>query len=133
MQCLTGGVLLLRNKFIIILYRGKDFLPRSVAALVEKREAELKSFQLQEEVARTRAIEAFSSINEPLQNTSTSGTLAEFKKIQTNSEDIKKVNVNSKVQLEAEIEKFENELRKEGWKALIVRFTFSTSTYFLNS
>ena len=71
MQLLTGGILLLRNKFYIILYRGKDFLPTRVTALVEKREEELKGCQIHEEVTRLKAVEAFSPINELQQKTST--------------------------------------------------------------
>jgi len=96
---------LLRNKFYILLYRGKDFLPRRVADLVERRELELKSCQLEEEVARTKAIHALSSIDEfPLtQGTSTSGTLTEFRNIQNKLDEVKEVNVNLSIPLEAEI------------------------------
>ncbi|KAK7340945.1 hypothetical protein VNO77_21663 [Canavalia gladiata] len=117
---LTGGVLLLRNKFYIILYRGNDFLPRRVAALVEKRELELSSCQLHEEAARMKAIQAFSSIDEPPQDTSTSGTLTEFRKIQTKLEDIKEINVDSNIQLEAEIYRLEKELKDEKHKVSIL-------------
>ena len=135
MQHLTGGVLLLRNKFYIILYRGNDFLPSSVASLVEKRELELKSCQLNEEVARIRAIEAFSSSDELPQETSTSGTLTEFKKIQTKLEDFEKANVDLNIQLEAEMYRLERQLKEQQRKAFIVRFrsllTFSFCIYIL--
>ncbi|XP_027349462.1 chloroplastic group IIA intron splicing facilitator CRS1, chloroplastic isoform X2 [Abrus precatorius] len=117
---LTGGVLLLRNKFYIILYRGNDFLPKRVGALVEKREMELKTCQLHEEVARMKAIQAFSSNDEPPQDTSTSGTLTEFKKIQTKLEDVKNVDVDLNIQLEAEIYRLEKELKEEKHKAFIL-------------
>lgn len=113
---LTGGVLLLRNKFYIILYRGNDFLPRRVAALVEKRESELKICQVHEEVARMKAIQAFSPIDEVPEDTGTSGTLTEFRKIETKLEDTKKVNI----QLEAEIYRLEKELKEEQRRALIL-------------
>ncbi|XLR20741.1 hypothetical protein S83_048653 [Arachis hypogaea] len=61
LKLLTGGVMLLLNKYYIILYRGNDFLPSNVASLVEERELELKSCQLVEEVARMRAEEVVSS------------------------------------------------------------------------
>nr|KYP59448.1 hypothetical protein KK1_014884 [Cajanus cajan] len=118
MNCLTGGVLLLRNKFYIILYRGNDFLPTRVAALVEKRELELRSCQHHEEVARMKAIQAFSSIDEVPQDTSTSGTLTEFRKIQTKLEDTKEAKVN--IQLEAEIFRVEKELKEEQRRAFIL-------------
>lgn len=120
LKCLTGGVLLLRNKFYILLYRGNDFLPRSVASLVEKRELELKSRQLHEEVARMKAIQAFSPIDEVPLDTSTSGTLTEFRKIQTKLEDTKSVNVDSNIQLEAEICRLEKELKEEQRRAFIL-------------
>lgn len=120
MQRLTGGTLLLRNKFIIILYRGKDFLPRRVAALVEKREEELKSCQLHEEVSRMKAVEAFLAVDEPQQDTSTSGTLIEFKNIQNKLGNIENIHVDLNVQLEAEIEQLEKELRNEEHRAFIV-------------
>jgi len=120
MQRLTGGVLLLRNKFYIILYRGNDFLPKRVAALVENRELELRSFQFDEEVARMKALEAFSPIDEVPQDTSTSGTLTEFKKIQTKFEDTKNGNKELNLQLEAEICRLEKELKDKQHRAFIV-------------
>ncbi|XP_027929806.1 chloroplastic group IIA intron splicing facilitator CRS1, chloroplastic [Vigna unguiculata] len=117
---LTGGVLLLRNKFYIILYRGNDFLPKRVAALVENRELELRSFQFDEEVARMKALEAFSPIDEVPQDTSTSGTLTEFKKIQTKFEDTKNRNKELNIQLEAEICRLEKELKDKQHRAFIL-------------
>nr|GMC74030.1 CRM-domain containing factor CFM3, chloroplastic/mitochondrial [Ipomoea batatas] len=38
LKALTGGVLLLRNKFYIVIYRGKDFVPPSVAAALAERQ-----------------------------------------------------------------------------------------------
>ncbi|CAK8574524.1 unnamed protein product [Lathyrus sativus] len=119
---LTGGVLLLRNKFYILLYRGKDFLPKRVADLVEKRELELKSCQLHEEVTRLKAIQAFSSIGEfqlP-QDTSTSGSLTEYMEIQNKHENIKEVDVDLNVPLEAEIYRLEKELKEQQHKAFIL-------------
>ncbi|KAL8161156.1 hypothetical protein V2J09_012645 [Rumex salicifolius] len=79
---LTGGVLLLRNKFFIILYRGKDFLSVDVASLVVEREMELRKLQLFEEDMRHNATtKALSSIEEPSVS-STAGTLSEFHVIQ---------------------------------------------------
>ncbi|XP_017408902.1 chloroplastic group IIA intron splicing facilitator CRS1, chloroplastic isoform X1 [Vigna angularis] len=117
---LTEGVLLLRNKFYIILYRGNDFLPKRVAALVENRELELNSYQFHEEVARMKALEAFSPIDEVQQDTSTSGTLTEFKKIQTKFEDTKNRNKELNIQLEAEICRLEKELKEKQYKSLVL-------------
>lgn len=120
MQRLTGGTLLLRNKFFIILYRGKDFLPRRVASLVEEREEELKSCQHHEEVSRMKAVETFSPVDEPQQNPSTSGTLTEFKKIQEKLWDVANIHTDLNIQLEAEIQRLQKELKKEEHKAFIV-------------
>ncbi|KAK4284201.1 hypothetical protein QN277_001065 [Acacia crassicarpa] len=125
---LTGGTLLLRNKFYIILYRGKDFLPRKVTALVEKREEELKGCQLHEEVSRLKAVEAFSPNDEAQQNTSTSGTLSEFKKIQSMIWDAKNIHVDLNVQLEAEIVRLERELKKGERQLFILSKKIESST-----
>ncbi|MED6217368.1 hypothetical protein PIB30_016992 [Stylosanthes scabra] len=121
LKFLTGGVLLLRNKFYIILYRGNDFLPSNVASLVEKRELELKSCQLHEEVARMRAIEAVYSSDDTSQETSTSGSLTEFKEIQMKLEDMKKVDADLNIQLEADIYRLERQLKEQQRKALILK------------
>jgi len=75
LQTLTGGTLLLRNKYFIVIYRGKDFLPSTVATAVAKREALTKQIQDAEEKARSAALDATTSDNDgqPL-----AGTLAEF-------------------------------------------------------
>ncbi|XP_028804480.1 chloroplastic group IIA intron splicing facilitator CRS1, chloroplastic [Neltuma alba] len=125
---LTGGTLLLRNKFYIILYRGKDFLPRRVTALVEKREEELNGCQLHEEVSRLKAVEAFSPIDEPQQNTSTSGTLSEFKKIQRTIWYAKNVHEDVNVQLEAEIVRLERELKRGERQLFILNKKIENST-----
>ncbi|KAL8117976.1 chloroplastic group IIA intron splicing facilitator CRS1, chloroplastic isoform X2 [Apium graveolens] len=112
LKCLTGGVLILRNKFIIIIYRGKDFLPCRVANLVVERELELRSCQLQEEAARAEAIENICLTVEPSNYGSTVGSLSEFQDIQSDSDlegEDKKVNI----QFEAEKRKLEKELRQQ--------------------
>ncbi|XP_056162913.1 chloroplastic group IIA intron splicing facilitator CRS1, chloroplastic isoform X2 [Syzygium oleosum] len=110
---LTGGILLLRNKFYIILYRGKDFLPRTLASSIVKRESERRKCQVIEEDARIKAFERLAIANEPLAKTCSMGTLSEFLKIQTDfQEQIRGVGeVN--VRLVAEIERLEKELRNE--------------------
>ncbi|KAK9714106.1 hypothetical protein RND81_06G072000 [Saponaria officinalis] len=72
---LTGGTLLLRNKFFIVIYRGKDFLPTTVAAAVTERMELTKRIEDAEEKARSGAIEAVTS-DEHAQ--ALAGTLAEF-------------------------------------------------------
>ncbi|CAN7106620.1 unnamed protein product [Brassica rapa subsp. narinosa] len=49
LKTLAGGVLLLRNKYYIVIYRGKDFLPSSVAATLAKRQELTKEIQDVEE------------------------------------------------------------------------------------
>ncbi|KAK1363621.1 Chloroplast splicing factor [Heracleum sosnowskyi] len=113
LKCLTGGVLLLRNKFIIIIYRGKDFLPCRVANLVVEREMELRSCQLQEEAARAEAIENICLTVEPSSYGSTVGSLSEFQDIQSDSGDLEGADREMNVQLEAEKRKLEKELRQQ--------------------
>lgn len=76
LQTLTGGVLLLRNKYYIVFYRGKDFLPTSVAAALAERQELTKQVQDVEEKMRIKAIDAASSGAEEGQ--ALAGTLAEF-------------------------------------------------------
>ncbi|KAJ9540933.1 hypothetical protein OSB04_027439 [Centaurea solstitialis] len=113
LKLLTGGVLLLRNKFYIILYRGKDFLPPDVADLVADRETELKTFQLQEEAARTRTIETLHYIDEPLSDSSTIGTLQEFHSIQSDHQGFEPRISEAEVQVETEKLKLEKEIRNQ--------------------
>lgn len=120
MQNLTGGVLLLRNKFLIILYRGKDFLPPEVAKLVAEREMELTRCQLQEEAARLKASETISISEEPLHNSGNLGTLLEFHSIHSEIRNLKEEEIEVQVQLEAEKERLEKELRNQERKLFIV-------------
>ncbi|KAL8144437.1 hypothetical protein V2J09_017469 [Rumex salicifolius] len=72
---LTGGTLMLRNKFYIVIYRGKDFLPSSVAMALAERQELTKQIQDAEEMMRSRAVQAApSSMDGP----PLAGTLAEF-------------------------------------------------------
>lgn len=54
---LTGGVLLLRNKYYIVIYRGKDFLPTTVAAALAERQQLAKQVQDVEEKVRVQDVE----------------------------------------------------------------------------
>ncbi|KAB1212518.1 Chloroplastic group IIA intron splicing facilitator CRS1, chloroplastic [Morella rubra] len=58
---LTGGVLLLRNKYYIVIYRGKDFLPTSVAAALAERQEVAKQIQDVEERVRCAAVDVAQS------------------------------------------------------------------------
>lgn len=76
LQSLTGGVLLLRNKYYIVIYRGKDFLPTSVASTLSERQELTKEIQDVEEKVRSRGLEAAQSSSDKVQ--APAGTLAEF-------------------------------------------------------
>ncbi|MBA0835418.1 hypothetical protein Goarm_007699, partial [Gossypium armourianum] len=73
---LTGGVLLLRNKYFIVIYRGKDFLPTDVAAALAERQDLTKQIQDAEEKLRIKAVEPAQSGEDKGQ--APAGTLAEF-------------------------------------------------------
>ncbi|XP_057949834.1 chloroplastic group IIA intron splicing facilitator CRS1, chloroplastic isoform X2 [Malania oleifera] len=118
---LTGGVLLLRNKFYIILYRGKDFLPCGIANVVADREMELKRCQFHEEAARLNGIKSFCRTNEVLTNSSITGTLSEFEEIQREYGDFRNGNWEVEVQVRAEKERLKNELRKQERKLFILK------------
>ncbi|KAF8103676.1 hypothetical protein N665_0186s0044 [Sinapis alba] len=75
-KTLTGGVLLLRNKYYIVIYRGKDFLPSSVAATLAERQELTKEIQDVEERVRNRDIEATQLVGDNVP--AEAGTLAEF-------------------------------------------------------
>ncbi|EXB56911.1 Chloroplastic group IIA intron splicing facilitator CRS1 [Morus notabilis] len=82
---LTGGVLLLRNKYYIVIYRGKDFLPTTVAATLAERQKLAKQVQDLEEQVRVQDIEqkmqkkAVDSVpSGEEEGQALAGTLAEF-------------------------------------------------------
>ncbi|KDP20125.1 hypothetical protein JCGZ_05894 [Jatropha curcas] len=76
LKMLTGGILLLRNKYYIVIYRGKDFLPTSVAAALAERQELTKQIQDVEEKVRSRGVET--ALSEEGQGKALAGTLAEF-------------------------------------------------------
>ncbi|KAJ6371035.1 hypothetical protein OIU77_001527 [Salix suchowensis] len=116
LKSLTGGVLLLRNKFFIILYRGKDFLPGQVANVIVDREIALRKCQTNEEGARLKAIETSYVPGGP---TSRSGTLYEFQYFQLKFQ--KTAKEDSEIQLEAYKEKLERELRNQEYRLRILK------------
>ncbi|PHU24321.1 hypothetical protein BC332_09428 [Capsicum chinense] len=75
LKILTGGVLLLRNKYYIIFYRGKDFVPPTVAAALAERQELTKQIQDVEEKTRSGPAEVAPSITD---GQAVAGTLAEF-------------------------------------------------------
>lgn len=72
-QKLTGGTLLLRNKYYIVIFRGKDFVPTSVAAVLAERQELAKQVQDVEEKVRCEAVEDTLS-----GSTAQAGSLGEF-------------------------------------------------------
>jgi hypothetical protein len=79
-QNLTGGTLLLRNKYYIVIYRGKDFLPTTVAAALAEREELTKDIQNIEE--QRRCISVAHSPEDSFDGHALVGTLAEFQEAQ---------------------------------------------------
>ncbi|XP_010265125.1 PREDICTED: CRM-domain containing factor CFM3, chloroplastic/mitochondrial [Nelumbo nucifera] len=77
---LTGGVLLLRNKYYIVIYRGKDFLPTSVAFALAERQELTKEIQDVEEKARSGAV--VSAHVEEIGGQALAGTLSEYREAQ---------------------------------------------------
>ncbi|KAG0493004.1 hypothetical protein HPP92_006086 [Vanilla planifolia] len=102
---LTGGVLILRNKFIIILFRGKDFLSNRVAKTVLEREAQVGNQQLLEEKARSKGAEAFNDYCTSKTSSSMVGTFREFQEIRATQILENGTIFLEKTQIEAEIEK----------------------------
>lgn len=113
---------MLRNKFIIILYRGKDFLPCEVADLISEREIELEKSHVHEEHARLEAVGAFFAADVPQANIGLIGTLSEFQNIQKDYRDPRKGNGGVDLPFEAEKERLERELRNQERKLFIVSF-----------
>ncbi|KAJ0502360.1 putative RNA-binding, CRM domain, YhbY-like superfamily [Helianthus annuus] len=76
---LTGGVLLLRNKYYIVIYRGKDFVPTTVATALAERQEMTKDIQDAEEKVRIGTVEpvaAVASVDHG--QVALAGSLAEF-------------------------------------------------------
>ncbi|KAJ6807958.1 CRM-domain containing factor CFM3, chloroplastic/mitochondrial [Iris pallida] len=80
LKTLTGGILLLRNKYYIVMYRGKDFVPTAVGTALTEREQLTKDVQEIEEKARNCIIGDSSS--DRSEGHALAGTLAEFREAQ---------------------------------------------------
>ncbi|KAF3772696.1 Chloroplastic group IIA intron splicing facilitator CRS1 [Nymphaea thermarum] len=138
MQCLTGGVLILRNKFFILLYRGKDFIPLAVSNSLNEREAELENLCVQEENARIVSNHSFAMIAAAMRSSSKTGTFSEFQDIRgqyglvSNETSEYKLEVEvAKVQLEKELRKQERKLKilNYKWKRSEVKYTNLNSSW----
>ncbi|KAL3632983.1 hypothetical protein CASFOL_025967 [Castilleja foliolosa] len=76
---LTGGVLLLRNKYYIVMYRGKDFLPPGVTTVLAERQEMAKQVQDVEERVRVGPAAATTPpVPVAVEKEAQAGTLAEF-------------------------------------------------------
>ncbi|MQL83280.1 hypothetical protein Taro_015769 [Colocasia esculenta] len=127
MQRLTGGILILRNKYFIILYRGKDFIPPTVANSIFDRERELKNMQLQEEKARQKATETFSYGDGTVSITSSSGTFKEFRDFKSNCWHLRNGNWEDKVKMEADKEWLWKELGRQERKLQLLKLKIDKS------
>ncbi|XP_008441260.2 chloroplastic group IIA intron splicing facilitator CRS1, chloroplastic [Cucumis melo] len=125
---LTGGTLLLRNKFLIILYRGNDFLPVGVADSIIQRELELQRWQLHEENSRLKASEFFCFDTGNMEERGKAGTLSDFKDVTVEYEDLSTESTESKLQAEAEKGKIIRELRMQERRLKILNFKVEKST-----
>ncbi|XP_044466418.1 CRM-domain containing factor CFM3, chloroplastic/mitochondrial isoform X2 [Mangifera indica] len=81
LKSLTGGTLLLRNKYYIVIFRGKDFLPTSVAATLAEREEVAKQIQDVEEQIRNKVLDVTASGENEVP--APAGSLAEFYEAQS--------------------------------------------------
>lgn len=116
--------MLLRNKFLIILYRGNDFLPVGVAKSIIQREMELQRWQLHEENSRLKASEFFCFDTGNMEEGAKAGTLSDFKDITVEYEDLTNGSTESKLQADAEKEKIIRELRMQERRLSIVGLIF---------
>ncbi|OIW03640.1 hypothetical protein TanjilG_22297 [Lupinus angustifolius] len=80
LKVLTGGTLLSRNIYFVVIYRGKDFVPTSVASILAEREDLSKQVQDVEEKVRFGAADATPSGQD--EATPHAGSLAEFYEVQ---------------------------------------------------
>lgn len=126
-QHLTGGVLILRNKYLIILFRGKDFLSDEVADLVDDRERLLRRYQHFEETRRESDIEISEVVadGEQLEETSKTGTLLEFQELQRKFGEMEVRNLET----EAEKANLEKELKSQEHKLCIVSLLTSVCIF----
>ncbi|KAE9600270.1 hypothetical protein Lal_00046139 [Lupinus albus] len=76
LKVLTGGTLLSRNNYFVVIYRGKDFVPTSVASFLAEREDLTKQVQDVEEKVRFGTVDGTPSGQD--EATPHAGSLAEF-------------------------------------------------------
>ncbi|XP_006287146.2 chloroplastic group IIA intron splicing facilitator CRS1, chloroplastic [Capsella rubella] len=123
---LTGGVLILRNRYLIILFRGKDFLSDENADLVIDRERLLSRYQHFEETKRESQIEIVEVVTngKQLEETSKTGTLLEFQELQRKFGEMETRNLET----EAEKARLEKELKSQEHKLSILKLKIEKST-----
>ncbi|EMS57550.1 Chloroplastic group IIA intron splicing facilitator CRS1, chloroplastic [Triticum urartu] len=110
---LTGGTIILRNKDFIILYRGKDFLPRGVKKSVIKQEARVDAQQVKEEEARLTVIDSLQMFTGLPSEETSAGTFREYLDFQLNHVQETTENNLGMVELEAEKHRLEKELKDQ--------------------
>ncbi|KAL9226530.1 hypothetical protein vseg_002333 [Gypsophila vaccaria] len=118
---LTGGIIILRNKFFIILYRGKDFLSGNIATLVVEDELNLRLWQHHEEDARLKAAGILDISDKASTDISTIGTLAEYEHIQTICSNARFAISEAEAKVEAEKERIKKELKRQEHKLGILK------------
>lgn len=123
---MTGGVLLLRNKYYIVMYRGKDFLPPSVATALAERHEMTKQIQDVEEKVRVGPT-APVSVGEEGQ--ALAGTLAEFYEAQARWGREVSVEELAKMKDEASRAKTAGVVKRLEHKLAIVSMTFKEGCF----
>ncbi|CAN6445081.1 unnamed protein product [Victoria cruziana] len=122
LQHLTGGILILRNKFFILLYRGKDFIPDAVSNSLCEREIELEKLYVQEENTRTVSRHSFSMTAAALPSSSRTGTFSEFQDIRGTYGLVGEETCGGKLEFELAKVQLEKELRKQERKLKIINY-----------
>ncbi|XP_078152777.1 maize chloroplast splicing factor-like protein isoform X1 [Carex rostrata] len=118
---LTGGVVILRNKDFIILYRGKDFVTEKVVNQITDRENKLFDEQNIEEEARLKALRYFQMMDRSVDNSDCIGSFKEFQDIKMNYLEAENEKCEDKIKLEAEKLRLEKELKDQERKLFILR------------
>ncbi|KAK1426659.1 hypothetical protein QVD17_15336 [Tagetes erecta] len=118
---LTGGVLLLRNKYYIVIYRGKDFVPTSVATALAERQEITKEIQDAEEKVRNVVVVETAAASVEQGQVALAGSLAEFYEAQAQWGREKTTEEHEKMLAEASITKISRVVKKLEHKLFIAQ------------
>lgn len=110
----------MRNKDFIILYRGKDFLPRGVKQSVIKQEARVDAQQVKEEEVRLTVIDSLQMFTGLPSEETSAGTFREYLDFQLNHVQETTENNMALTELEAEKHRLEKELKDQERRLFIV-------------